>query len=354
MSDDGQTRGLVVDAMGVPIGIPATGDAAERLARQWSRALTHLPPASSVDLDQLAGLDDHAHDYAVTTRVTLAALTATAGRRVNVHAGAVADPAGRALAVVGPSGAGKTTAILRLARDLGYLSDETVSLDHRLGVHAHAKPLSVVADPGSPRTKDSVSPDDLGLVVAPTSARLHRIVVLQRGDDDAGLVPLPAARAIATIVAQTSSLVHLDHPMLRLASAIEECGGVWALHYREFDDWADDVVGLLDRAPQPAAPYVHHPRDRASLVDGGPGTWSRTGWKDAVEYADELVVMVDDQVRVLAGLGVGLWLSLDQPRTEAELVEASRERWGEHPDAPALVADALAVLAAQGVVRGPA
>ncbi len=354
MSDEGQTRGLVVDAMGVPIGIPVTGEVAARLRHQWSRALTHLPAASSIDLVALDDGDHAGHDYAVTTRVTLAALEATAGRRVNVHAGAVADDRGRALAVVGPSGAGKTTAVLRLARDLGYLSDETVSLDQRLGVHAHAKPLSVVADPDDPRGKDSVSPDDLGLAVAPTTARLHRIVVLQRGDDDTGLEPLPAPRAIALVVEQTSSLVHLDDPMRRLAAAIEDCGGAWTLRYREFDDWADDVAALLDRDPQPPAPFVHHPRRGGAPAAAEPGTWSRTPWKDAVEYADEVVVMVDDQVRVLAGLGVGLWLALAVPRTTAELVAEACERWGEHPDAATLVADALDVLAQQGVVRPPA
>ncbi|MBS2936433.1 ATP-binding protein [Nocardioides sp. J2M5] len=353
MAGDDVTHAVIVEAMGVPVGIRAEGDVAERLRQQWSRALTDRTPEAVVDLEGLETLDAADHDYAVTTRVTLAALQATAGRRVNVHAGALADDAGRVLAFVGPSGAGKTTAVSRLARDLGYLSDETVSLDHRLVVHAHAKPLSVVLDPAAPRRKDSVSPDDLGLRVGAAGSRLHRIVLLHRGDDDSGLAPVPASRAIAEIVDQTSSLVHLDHPMRRLAAAVEECGGVWGLNYREFERWADEVAALLDHEPQPAEPWIHHPGGPTAVPDA-PGAWSRVPWRDAVEYAEELVVMVDDQVRVLAGLGPLLWLALERPRTPAELAAHVQEEWGEHPDADALVADALAVLAEQGLVRPPA
>ena len=155
------------------------------------------------------------------------------------------------------------------------------------------------------------------------------------------------------IVEQSSSLVHLEHPIRRLADVIDACGGVWALHYREFADRVDEVVGLLDGDAQdpPAAPAppVRRPRRRA-----GRGQWTRTPWKDAVEYDDELVVMVDDRVQVLGGLGVLLWLELDEPRTEAELVAAVTAAWGEHPEAAELVADALAVLAEQDVVRPPA
>ena len=43
-------------------------------------------------------------------------------------------------------------------------------------------------------------------------------------------------------------------------------------------------------------------------------------WLDAVEYDDELVVMVGDRVHVLAGLGFVAWLALASPRTLDELV----------------------------------
>ncbi|CUR57581.1 conserved hypothetical protein [metagenome] len=360
MSSEATTPEVVVDAIGVAVGIPVTGGAVARLRHQWSRSLTDRPATRSVDVstddptdpddpDQLA-----AFDYAVTTRVTLVALEATAGMRVNLHAGAVADEEGRALALVGPSGSGKTTAITLLAERLGYLSDETVSLDADLTVHAHPKPLSVVVDADRPLAKRSVSPDDLGLGHPPESSYLHRIVLLHRGTDDVGLVPVPAARAIVEIVEQSSSLVHLDHPIHRLADVIDACGGAWALHYREFADRVDEVVGLLDGEGQDPPGRLHHPHD--GRPDEGPadGSWTRTPWKDAVEYDDELVVMVEDRVQVLGGLGVLLWLELDEPRTEAQLAAEVTAAWGEHPQAPELVADALAVLAEQGLVRRPA
>ncbi|MFM6849752.1 MAG: hypothetical protein ACKOVB_11700, partial [Terrabacter sp.] len=216
MSTQAGPPALVVSVLGVPVGIPAPPTAADRLRHQWSRALTDEPAAAVVDLTGL-GDDELAHDYALTSRVTMVALEATAGQRVNLHAGAVADTDGRALAVIGASGSGKTTAIGLLATRLGYLSDETTSLDDALTVHAHPKPLSVITDTDAPHRKQSVSPDDLGLLRPPASARLHRIVLLHRGDDDSGLVPLAPAHAIAAMVPQSSSLALLEHPILRLA-----------------------------------------------------------------------------------------------------------------------------------------
>ena len=351
MSDEGPSPAIVVEALGVPVGIPASGSEADRLRRQWSRALTDREATTTVDHEQPGPDGEVASDYALTSRVTLAALDATAGTRLNLHAGAVADDQGRALTLIGPSGSGKTTAIAFLATRLGYLSDETTSLDDDLGIHPHAKPLSVITDPADPRLKQSISPDDLALLRPPAACRLHRIVLLHRGDEDRGLEPVAHARAIAAIVEQTSSLALLDQPIMRLVETIDACGGVWGLHYREFGDWLDELVALLDREPQPAPARVHHPgRDADEAV---PGAWRRTQWLDAVEYDDELVVMVGDRVRVLAGLGVVVWLALESPRTADELVAGATTLWGEHPDAGRLVEEALDVLAEQGLVHPP-
>lgn len=336
------------------VGIPVTGDDAVRLRRQWSRALTDRAADVVVDLDLLGSDDTTAHDYAITSRVTMAALDATAGLRINLHAGAVADEQGRALAVIGPSGSGKTTAISLLAGRLGYLSDETVSLDADLLVHPHPKPLSIISDVDTPRQKQSLSPDDLGLRHPPARAHLHRIVLLHRGQGDAGLVPVAAPRAIVEMVEQTSSLVHVEHPVHRLAAAIDACGGVWGLEYAEFGERVDLVVGLLDHPPREPDEHVHHPFVVGGAGDPVPGAWSRAPWTDAEEYDDELVLMVGDRVHVLAGLGVVIWLALESPRTTEELVAEAEAMWGEHPGAAALVSDALDVMADQLMVQPPA
>lgn len=351
MSSEGTPPEVVVEALGVPVGIPVTGIDAERLRRQWSRSLTDRAAETVLDLDRLPGNDTVENDYVITALVTMAALDATAGRRINIHAGAVADEAGRVLAVVGPSGSGKTTAVSLLATRLGYLSDETVSLDESLAVHGHPKPLSVITDPANPQVKRSVSPDEIGLLHPPEDSRLHRIVLLHRGEDDSGLVPLAPAYAIAEMVVQTSSLVEVEQPILRLMDAIDACGGVWSLRYSEIGARLDELVGLLDRDPQPSPARAHHPR--GSVGKEAPGAWRRAPWLDAVEFDDELVLMVDTEVRVLAGLGLLLWLALAVPRTLDELVAETTGAWGEHPDAETLVADALSLLADDNLLLPP-
>ncbi len=359
MGSEGGTPEVVVEVLGVPIGIRASGSTADRLRHQWSRALTDREPTTILDLgpDPVsvdADLDHAGHDYALTTRVTLAALDATAGHRINLHAGAVADEQGRALAVIGPSGSGKTTAISLLARRLGYLTDETVSLDEELLVHAHSKPLSIIADGDAAHHKQSLSPDDLDLRHPPATSHLHRIVLLRRGQGDAGLVPVPAARAIVEIVEQTSSLTQVDQPIHRLATAIDACGGAWGLEYSDIADRLDEVVGLLDREPREPDGHTHHPFTTAAAGEPAPGAWSRAPWTDAEEYDDELVLMVGDRVHVLAGLGVVLWLALDSPRTTAELVATATALWGDHPGAAELVGEAMDLMAGQLLVRPPA
>lgn len=342
---------VVVEALGVSVAIPTDARHVERLRHQWSRALTERPAEVTIDTASLPD-GEAASDYATTSLVTMAALTETAGRRLNMHAGAVADATGRALVVIGASGAGKTTAISHLAQRLAYLTDETVSLDDELVVHPHPKPLSVIADRATPHIKATVSPGDLGLVEPSGTARLHRVVLLRRGDEPARLVALDAPLAIVEIVEQTSSLVLLEHPIERLARTLDACGGAWALHYSEIEEWLDPLVDLLDGLPQPPRAYVHHP----SVAPGrAPDhTWRRSAWHDAVQYDDQLVLLVGDTAHLLAGLGVVTWLALASPQTTDALVGHAQEVLGEHPDAPALVRGALDELADRGLLLPPA
>ncbi|MCW2834721.1 MAG: hypothetical protein JWN68_2674 [Nocardioides sp.] len=340
---------VVVRVLGVAVAIPAHDAlAASRLRHQWARALTTAPAEVVADASGLVGMEPEQHDYTMTSRVTLRALEATAGTRLNVHAGAVADSAGRALAVVGESGMGKTTAINALARRLGYLSDETVSVSPDLTVHPHAKPLSVITDRSRPDNKASVSPDDAGLLIAPEHATLRRIVLLRRGQGNAGLVPLTTPQAMVEIVPQTSSLVLLGHPLLTLGEIIEGCGGAFALHYEEVDDHLDNLIHLLSEPDRARCPVIHHPPVDPPPAD--PGQWSRHPWLDAVQYDDELVVMVGDTAHLLAGLGSTIWLALAAPMTDAGLVAVAEAEHGPHPDAGALIEAALAELHGHGLV----
>ena len=346
------TNDVVVRVLGVAVAIPAhDAETAARLRHQWARALTTSPAEVNADAGGLSALEADQHDYAMTSRVTLRALEATAGTRLNIHAGAVADPEGRTLAVVGESGMGKTTAIRALATRLGYLSDETVSVDADLTVHPHAKPLSVITDRSRADRKASVSPDDAGLLIPPNHATLRRIVLLRRGQGTEGLVPISTPEAMVEIVPQTSSLVLLDNPLLTLGEIIERCGGAFALHYEEVSDHLDELIHVLTEPDRERRSVGHHPP--ADQPEAVPGQWSRTPWRDAVEYDGELVVMVEDTALLLAGLGSTLWLALRDPATVTDLVALAELEHGPHPQANSLIEAALSELVEHGLVTAP-
>lgn len=222
---------------------PGTRDS---FAHTWARALTG-PAGDQDDLVVLAAppaADVAAALHQLSTSVTLAAIEAAAGRLWMLHAAGLADPAtGAAVALVAPSGTGKTTAARTLGRSLGYLSDETVGLTAEGEVLPHPKPLSVVT---AGTLKQQVSPEDAGLLPAPATARLRSVVLLERdGSATPWLEPVRTAAALPVLAEQTSYLTRLPRPLSHMAAILDRTAGVQRLHYREVADTLPLVRELL-------------------------------------------------------------------------------------------------------------
>jgi hypothetical protein len=357
---------LHVRVMGVTVAIESPDEATRaRLAHQWSRAVVPADegaPARTVQAEAAGPALHDAHDYTLTTQVTLAALQATAGDRFNLHAGGLADRDGRVLALVAGSGTGKTTATRVLAEHLDYLSDETVSLEIDGTVHPHAKPLSMTTDPTKAGPKHQLSPDDLGLLPTPHSGRLARIVVLRRGRPaPRGLVHLDPVEGLLELIAQSSSLGDVPDPLTSLLRLVRSAGGVYALEYDEIADHVDDLVALLaqDLAPETGPEPVRHPGRRYTgsfvPIDVPLGHVARAEWVDAVVLDHDLLVLRHGRAVRLENLMATLWLELESPRTPAELVAIAEAAHGAHPDAVELVEQALELLEEEALIvrKGP-
>jgi hypothetical protein len=353
---------LLVRAMGEVVAIEVPDqETRDRLAHQWSRAVvqTDAPAAATVHAVSVDAGAQAANDYALTARVTLAALEVTRGRRLNLHAGGLADVRRRVLALVAASGTGKTTATRTLAERLGYVSDETVSIDPDGTVAPHPKPLSVVVDPERWFSKEQLSPDDLGLLPTPDEGRLARLVVLHRGGDGPrGLSRLGAADGLLQLIEQSSSLAEMVHPLRTLQAIVDECQGVWALTYDEIADHVDDLVDLLadvppDPGPQPALAW-HDGAADFPLVPARPGEdgplLARLPWAEAVEVDDDVVVLTQSRAWLLTGLTATVWLHLGRPCSYADLVRAAELRHGPHEQAGELVLAAVRTLEQEELV----
>jgi hypothetical protein len=351
---------LHVRVLGVVVRLLAPDAATrDRLAHQWSRAVVDAPeeePVESITASAGTAGSQAAQDYALTTHVTVTALRATAGRRINLHASGLADEHGRVLALVGRSGTGKTTATRILARHLGYLSDETVSIAPDGVVSPHPKPLSVVVHMDRPFEKDQVSPDDLGLLPTPDKGTLARLVVLHRGPDaPRGLTRLDTAQGLLELIEQSSSLAQVPTPLRVLMALTAACGGVWSLGYDEIGDHVQDLVGLLASqtaaTPDPGPAVVwHEGTDDFPLIEGNGDRLARLPWVEAVELDGELLVLNTSRAWLLADLTATVWLLLSEPRTMEELVAAAQEQHGEHPDARSIVEQAVRTLAEETLV----
>ena len=219
---------------------------AETLAEPWRRCLRPADVTTSVQIDvpEFDSLD--ATLEWLSSEVTLQAIDARSRDLWMLHAAGVADPdTGATVALVGPSGAGKTTASRTLSQRFGYVSDETVGIDATGAVLPYPKPLSVV-QPGQLH-KRQVSPDELGLFEAPTACRLAGIVLLNRVEGasvDVRAVPL--GESLVRLAEQTSYVARIDSPLRTMAAQVERTGGVIEVTYAEADELVPVVRAIMD------------------------------------------------------------------------------------------------------------
>lgn len=257
-----------IAALGVPVRLQCWGDRPDELAAHvrlaWSAAVAErrVDPALVIDVvvttDGAALAAAAAADAVVdrsiatalhllSTRVTTAAIERQAGRLWMLHAAALADPAsGASVALVAPSGTGKSTASRTLGRSFGYLTDETTAIGPDLVIHPHPKPLSIVQ--AGTQIKEQVAPAEAGLLTAPADPTLAAIVVLRRdGTREVGVERLRTSMAIAALAPETSFLSRLPQPLSFLAGIIDQTAGVFEAHYDEAADLEPLVAELVGR-----------------------------------------------------------------------------------------------------------
>ena len=307
--------------------------------------------------DRTQPTDDLDVPYLVSRLLTTASILRRAGSCVMLHAAGIATDDGGTVALVAASGTGKTTAGRVLGRSLGYVSDETIAVEHDLTVRPYPKPLSIVVDPQAPTSKHERSPDDLGLVRAPQSLHLSAVAVLDRRDDVASpsLEPIGLVEALGTVLPQTSALVSLDRPLDRLARVLTIGGGPYRLTYRDIDDCVDLVADLAharDRADDDVTwtwfdglQHAAYPTPVPEDLGLSTRLW-RNGFRDALLSDGVLLVMRDWTPVTLPGLAATLWLAAGEECSVADLVAAATDELGAHPGAEAIVVDTVRTLIA--------
>lgn len=374
----------------------------ERIRRAWSRC-THADSAREPvatlrfpgpGTDSPAGLLSE-----LSSQVTLEAIAQWSGQKLLFHAAGLSDPlSGLTSVLVASSGTGKTTASRALGQSLEYLSDETVCVDAAdLSIEAYPKPLSVIVEPEKP--KEQMSPDALGLRAQTRSARLNKVLLLQRdpeGPEGELSDPLPLTHALELLVPNISGLPAMSQPLSSLIRTIRAVGGVRAVYYTDIANVADLLVEATrtislpqrDLTPlttwrNPVPPQVTADPDhlRAALPEpelgshleattdgnGAPETGASgvvtehrsvcvTPWAEAVENPEDpgqLMILLAEQLVVIAGIAPTVWHACREhgERTPRQLEAAVVEACGENPRARDLVNLCVGELVRTGALQ---
>lgn len=257
----------------------------------------------------------------LTSRLTVAAILANAGKFTMLHACGVADPdTGAVVALVAKSGTGKTTAASLLAQTYGYVTDETVAIRPDGSVIPYPKPLSVKQGPGKP--KRQVGPDRLGLQPAPAKPFIQSIVLLDRVETKTNptLTKVPLADAVLALIPDSSSQGAIGEPLQSLCRLIDSVGGVWQVTYSEAADLPAALAPLFRNQQRSKPDWV------AAETDAEPGPTlenhvRRAAAKDAVAIDGDLLVMLEAEIVRLSGIGPAIWDATARPVTQKELTE---------------------------------
>lgn len=314
---------------------------AARLREQWSRV--QGTGAAAVTLSVVQGRYDPAADVsgrtfehvsaALRSAINLRAIEARRTDLLLLHAAGLADPAtGEVVALLGPSGAGKTTAASTLGVTMGYVSDETVAVTPAGEVVAFPKPVAI--KPADGGVKEVRGPDALGLAPAGDGLRLARIVLLDRSEQpvEPSITTLSLSDAFAAVIAETSYFGSLPYSLRVLQELVARSGGVHVVQYHQAAELIEPIAELLQRppgrvespAPVPAWGTTPH-------VTSAVETYRRCEEDDWVDDHGLVLVHRGGEVARLSPLGSVLWLRMSPHATLAELVVAAESAFGPAP-----------------------
>lgn len=373
---------LCVDILGVQFGVrwgrAVTRQQREGMSAAWSRCasarqlmLPPLPEEPTTGLPFTASVAHRSvtHDggtfhlqaasfeelaEALTTRLTLAAILANAGELTMLHACGIADPlTGAVVALVAKSGTGKTTAASVLAKSYGYVTDETVAIVHDGSVVPYPKPLSV-KHCHSPY-KRQVGPDELGLLPVTAMPFIQSIVLLHRVQGAATMDPVlekfPLAEAVLALLPETSSQAEIGAPLQSLCHLIDDVGGVWQVTYSEAEDLPAALEPLFREQPRLKREWEAKVTEITGPGHLPEGSFRRAAAQDAVAIGGDLLVMLENQVVRLSGIGPAIWEAADIPVPLEDLVEAVARVHGTPEGYRDAVERAAQQLAAESVLE---
>jgi hypothetical protein len=330
-------RGLTIAALQHRIRLEFSGPGADAAATEFSILWEHLLDdgtggaerdlSIAVPSDERETLD--AVQAQATAHITLALIELNLGRGLLFHAAAAVDARGRAFLLVGPSGAGKTTAIGHLGRSSPYLTDETAFVDDLAQVHPYPKPLSIVREGGG---KTQTRPADHGLEV-PTRDRfpLGRVLIVDRHDGSApSSTRLSTADGILAVVPELSGLSSHPAPLVALARISRLVGGFERLSYTNAVD-IDPCAGPPTSTPLGAdeLAFVLPARRRPDSAGAG---LVQAPTDDAIEVSGMVLVAQRGRVTALSGIARTLWLETARPLPEDVLLGLLRKIHGRVPD----------------------
>ena len=259
----------------------------------------------------------------LTSRITVAMIEQLVGSGVMLHSAVIGDPESkRALALVGVSGSGKTTASRFLGSKLAYLTDETAIISDEGFVTPYPKPLSVIVDPNAP--KEQQNPVEAGLnVVAPEDRgyKLTRIVLISRDEQakEPRLERVPLHEALVFLSEQSSGLAKHPEGVVSLAKLVERCGGVWRLVYSEVEDTLPLVQDLLNGGELPGADEVES-LEKYTVEDHLPGVYlngtiavSRMPGTSGVRVGEDgpFLLLQDTALNELSEFAAECWLQAE-------------------------------------------
>ena len=259
----------------------------------------------------------------LTSRITVAMIEQLVGSGVMLHSAVIGDPESkRALALVGVSGSGKTTASRFLGSKLAYLTDETAIISDEGFVTPYPKPLSVIVDPNAP--KEQQNPVEAGLNVVDPEDRgykLTRIVLISRDEQakEPRLERVPLHEALVFLSEQSSGLARHPEGVVSLAKLVERCGGVWRLVYSEVEDTLPLVQDLLNGGELPGADEVES-LEKYTVEDHLPGVFlngtiavSRMPGTSGVRVGEDgpFLLLQDTALNELSEFAAECWLQAE-------------------------------------------